>query len=210
VILLVIQGLLLVLDGMGVFPRLGFYAASSLVFGFMFSFIALRPLGFFPGEMETWGRSDRTSQAGSGHPSWAYLPVRREAVTRGVFLHGLITGTFIWAAVILTNLLSSRFSTGQWQMIDMDGGVAGRLLLPYIAVVPCLASALTCMSVRDGKRTMISVAALFAVMAGNMVLLANKAPIPVHFGVLALAALVGCIPCLPYLRGPRPIPESGN
>lgn len=209
-LLLLSQSILIALEYLGVFPELAFYFCSCLVFGFMFSVVALRPLGFYPGQAETEGTSTRAAQVLSNHAPWNYLPVRREGVIRGIFLHGWITGAFIWTGVIATNLVSSRLNSGEWILRDMDGDHAAKYLMPHVALIPCLAGGLTSMTAGAGFRAMVSVAAAISILGGNVALLIMKAPPVIHYGLIILASLVGCLPALRYLRRPAPAPETGG
>jgi len=176
-----------------------FYGASSLNIGMGFSFLALRPMS---NNLIAAGLSAASgSRPSDFRAAWAVLPLRPESVMRGVYLHGVVTGLFLWLTVLATNLTNTYLKTGAVRFEDFDGDPGGRLLLPLVAAVPCLAGGLTNAATGDGFRGWISLGAGIGVFVGNVVCLVNKVPWQAHGALLVLLALVGGLPPLVHLRG---------
>ncbi len=176
-----------------------FYAASSLNIGMGFSFIAFRPMA---NNLIAVGLSVASASRPSDfRGAWAVLPVRPESVMRGVYLHGLATGFFLWLTALGTNLANTWLKTGVFRFEDFDGDPGGRLLVPLVAAVPCLAGGLTSAAAGDGVRGWICLVSGMGVFVGNMVCLGTKVPWPSHAALLLLLAAAGGIPPLVHLRG---------
>lgn len=175
-----------------------FYGASSLNIGMGFSFLAFRPMA---NNLIAAGLSAASSSRPSDfRGAWAVLPVRSESVMRGVYLHGVATGLFLWLTVLATNLTNTWLKTGAARFEDFDGDPGGRLLLPLVAAVPCLAGGLTSAAVGDALRGWICLGAGIGVFVGNVVCLVEKVPWPAHATLLVLLAVAGGIPPLVHLR----------
>jgi hypothetical protein len=199
-----LEGGLIALDRIVPFPEFGFYIASTLVLGFFFSFVVLRPMNSNLIATGITGGS-RNIKSGDFLNALSVLPLRRESILRGVYLHGLITGTLLWAAVIGTNLLSTWLELGEARLVDFDGDHAGKYLIPYIALVPCIAGGLTCAAKGDALFGFISLGSGIAVFMGHIVCLGCNLPMPLHAGILVLLAVMGGLPPLKHLRAPVPV-----
>jgi hypothetical protein len=186
------------------FPGYGFYLGTSLVLGFMLSFVVLRPMGnnLLAAGIAAGGRF----QPGDFRASWSVLPVRIETVLRGVYLHGMATGLLIWGFAVGINLLDTWLETGVLRLQDQDGDSAGKYILPFIAAVPTVAGGMICAAVGDKVRGMISLAASIGVLVGHHVCLILKFPVPLHTAVMIVLAALGGIPPLVHLRKRRATP----
>ncbi|MFH1998792.1 MAG: hypothetical protein ABIK28_03880 [Planctomycetota bacterium] len=194
--------LVIVLDVFDVFPELGFYFSSTLVFGFFFSFVALRPLGMYIVDAALIGKSGAFKN-NDHHRNWVVLPVRREAMTRGIYLYGLIAGFLLWAGVVGVSVLDAWLTTGEARIVDLDGGSAAKYLLPHIALVPCIAGGLTSFAVGSISRGIFNIVLGGAVFIFHIALLVQKAPVWLHATVLSLLAIMGGVSALKFLRASR-------
>ncbi|MBU0755714.1 MAG: hypothetical protein KJ645_11285, partial [Planctomycetes bacterium] len=206
-IFLLIEAGIVVIDQIITFPDFGFYICSSLVFGFMLSFVVLRPMGVHFFETALGGRTG-SPRSGDWGRAWMVLPVRRESMTRAIYLHSLIAATLLWIGILGVNCLDTCLETGLFALRDTDGDSAFPYLFPYVALVPCVAGAVTCVAVGDMFRAFIAIAAAVAFFIGHIALLILKTPTAVHAGVLIALALVGGGPALRYLRRSKGVPAG--
>jgi len=188
------------------FPEMGFYLYTCLVMSGVLSLVVLKPMGI-PLIEAGGGLGLAAGAAGRQARAHEVLPVRREAVTRGIYLHGLLTGLLIWGTVVGVNLLTTWLNLGELRMVDIDGDSADKYILPYIAVVPCLAGALTSSAMRDLGRVMVCMAAGGGIFLGHTLCLILDATTWLHAGLLVGLALLGGIVPLNYLRRPGPADE---
>jgi|GEM_PF-2285863 len=195
-----IEAVLLAADGIFDLSRYHlFYGASSLNIGMGFSFLAFRPMA---NNLIAAGLSAASgSRPSDFRAAWAVLPLRSESVMRGVYLHGVVSGLFLWLTVLATNLTNTWIKTGALRLEDFDGDPGGRLLLPLVAAIPCLAGGLTSAAVGDAFRGWLCLGAGIGVFVGNVVCLVNKVPWQAHGALLLALALVGGLPPLVHLRG---------
>lgn len=203
-VLMSVEAVLLILDSFEVFPDLGFYMASSIVFGFIFSFVVLRPLGVYMIDAAVVGKTGSPAND-DYHRTWMVLPVRREAMTRGIFFHGIIAGLVLWGAVLAVNLVNSWLTTGEARLMDMDGDSANRYLLYFVAVVPCIAGGLVSFAVGSIFRGIFNTVLAGAVFFSHVTLLVKKAPPALHVTVVALLALMGVCSVLRFLKSSRDV-----
>ncbi len=206
-LLIALEIVCLILNQVVALPRFGFYMLSSLVFGFILSFVILRPMG---SSVIAMGLSSLSSyhKPGDFCLVWANLPVRREAVTRGIYLHGLVTGTGAWLFVLGVNLANTWLKTGELYFADTEGDPAGKFFFPMIALIPCLAGGLTCAAKGDTFRGIVSLAAVIAVFIVHFGCLMARAPMELETGILIAVAAAGGIPPLVHLRTPRPSEQT--
>lgn len=202
-----LEAVFLVLNQIVTLPRFGFYILSSLVFGFIFSMVILRPMG---SQVIAMGLSSMSNiyDPGDYCAAWSVLPVRREAVTRGIYLHGLISGTAAWLLVLAVNLVNTWLKTGEVFFSDTEGDPAGKFFLPMIALVPCMAGGLTCASVGDRLKGILSLGAAIAVFVIHFGCIMTRAPMTFQISLLAAVAVVGGIPPLVHLRAPQGVNDG--
>jgi hypothetical protein len=180
-------------------PRLSFYLGTTLSASLLFGVLVLRPLGSVQATASFKGAPGY--RHGDMIAAWSVLPVRREAVLRGVFLHGLITGAFVWTLVVAANFWANWLATGTICLIDTDGDPVGWIMWPEYLAVPCVAAFLVAGAVGTPLAFLSFICAI--------------AFLPVRFvqhelGVsaaggaafLVLLAIVGSAPALIYLRKP--------
>lgn len=181
------------------FPDMGLYLCSSLVFGFMLSFVAMRPMALYFIDMGLIGRksSGKDSDAGRG---WVILPVRKEAVTRGIYVHGLIMGAVLWTLGIVAFMTYAWLETGEFRFVDEYGDSLAKYMAPYIVLVPCLAGGLVNTAVGDWSRGGLTLASTIAIFISHTALLITKAPLAFHVSVLVFLALLGGAPAWAHLR----------
>jgi hypothetical protein len=196
---LALELFLFLFDSVVGFPEWGLYFCSSLVFGFMLSFVAMRPMALYFIDMGLVGnkRSGRDSDAGRG---WVILPVRREAVTRGIYVHGLVMGTLIWGLCLLSFMTYAWLKTGEFRIVDEDGDSLAKYMAPYIVLVPCLAGGLVNAAAGDWTRGGLTLASTIAIFISHTALLVTKAPPALHVGVLVLLVLLGGAPAWTHMR----------
>jgi hypothetical protein len=185
----------------------GLYMGSCFVYGFAFSLVALRPMGLYFVETALSGRTG-SPRGGDVGRAWITLPVRREAMTRAVYLHGLITGTLIWLLIMLAGCMFTYFRTGEFALKDSDGDSMLKFFLPFCALVLCLAGGLTNMAVGDMTRALISLGTAVAILFGHIGLLIAKASTLEKACVLGFLALLGGAPALVHLRANRDVDDS--
>jgi len=174
-------------------PEYGLYFATSLVFGLLFSFVVLRPLGCL---VFSAGFED------GGFPAaWTVLPVAKHTVMRGVYLHGLISSIGLWIAIMGINALSTWIDSGQPGITDLDGDPAWRLLGPLAAIAPCLAGGVTAAAAGDGKRGLLSLAAMLTILLGHFACLILDVSLAIELCAVILLAAIGALPPLVHLRG---------
>lgn len=134
--------------------------------------------------------------------AWAVLPVRRESVSRAVYVHVLVAGA-AWALFVTSfSLLAQLLVSSGWNWL--------RFYLPVGLAVPAVAGFLTCMAAGDRVRGTIALAAVFVVlpahigshMACQAAGLSLRSPmvVVVDAAVLTLLGLVGGLPALVHLR----------
>ena len=199
-LLFAVESALVAADQMIGFPDKGLYWGSCLVFGFLFSYVALRPLGcnLFTPYTESTGFS----------AAWNVLPVRREAVIRGVYVHGLVAGVGIFAGIFGVAFVTTWLDTGTAAFVDFHGDPAGEAFYPLIALVPCLAGGLTSAAAGDRLLGFICLAAGTCVLMGHFLLLILEAPAWFHSAVLIALALCGGVPPLRHLGKPVGLLEN--
>jgi len=183
-------------DGPGVL-----YAGSSLMFGVALGFVALRPMGSVQAIAGVFGKQGY--RTGDFLQAFSVLPVRREVVLRGVYLHGLLATGAIWVVAIATGIVSEGMTAGSYDAAQFFGRSPGFLLVPMVAVVPCIAGMLTAGAAARKGMAMLAGISMIAVFHGHFVLLILKTPLPIHAGFLLLAAALGGVPVLSELRRPR-------
>jgi len=196
--LLAAEAVLVIAERAVGFPDYGFYFGSCLVFGFLFSYVALRPLGcnlFSPYPLVR-----RQSESTGFAAAWTVLPVRRAAVIRGAYAHGLVTGAGILAAIIGVAVLTTWLQTGRAALVDFGGDPAGEVFYPLLALVPCLAGGLASAAAGDRLLGFVSLAAGICVLMGHFLMLILGPPVWIHAGVLIVLAFGGGVPPLWHLR----------
>jgi hypothetical protein len=196
--LLALQAVLVVVDQCVELPRFGFYMGSALVLGFLFSMVALRPVSSLI--IAAGFRGGLGYKSGDFMAAWSVLPLPREKVIRGVYLHGLLTGILIYVLALGVSALNTWLETGTWAICHEDGSPAGRFAVPFLALVPCLAGGLTGAAVGNRVSTILGVGAGIAVLVAHLACLVNKAPLSLHFVILIGLAAVGGLPALRHLK----------
>jgi hypothetical protein len=185
----------------------GLYIASCFVFGFVFSLVALRPMGMYFAEPALSGKAG-SPRSGDAGRAWITLPVRKEAMTRAIYVHGLITGTMIWMLIMLAGCIFTWFRTGEFALKDADGDSLLKFFVPFCALIFCLAGGITNMAMGDMTRAMLSLGAAVAILFGHIALLIAKASVLEKTCVLAALAVLGGAPALVHLRANRDLDDS--
>jgi hypothetical protein len=201
-----VVAVVLALDVRGLAPRYSLLQAAVLVLVFVVT-AALQPFG---SKLIALGLSGRFGvRMGDFGRAWSVLPVRREAVLRWVYLHGLVFGAVAWTGAVSIILVRSWARFGVFGLHAADGGALGELVFPFAAAVPCMAGALTAAAVGDRLRTVISGVALLMVFHGHPVLLIalgatlggdSELAHGLHLAAMLLVALIGGVPPLVHLR----------
>jgi hypothetical protein len=199
--LLSVQALLVGVDQFAVLPRYGFFFASLLVFSFSLSLVAMRPLGLDLIASSLAGKSGL--RLGDFGRAWSVLPVRREAVARGVYVHGMITGVAIGTLFLGANLLTTWLRTGEPRFIDASRAPGPEFFLPFAAAIPCLAGALTAGAMGDRVRGILSLTSMFVVFVSHVACLILQVSPPLHGWILIVIAMVGGLPPLIHALSPR-------
>lgn len=191
-----------VLDATLGLPRIVSLLALNLSFGLLLGFVALMPMGS-PQVMA--GLSGKPGYAlGDFERAWAPLPVRRESVRRVVYGHGLVGGALLWGAIVGVVLLSNWIATGAPSLQNRDGRSLAWLLLPLVALVPCLATMLTGAAAGDRRRAFAGAFAMILFLP--LIEVAHQlGPTWAPVAVASVLMLVGGLPGLRLLR-PRPVP----
>ncbi len=173
-----------------------FISVLLLLFG-----VVLRPIGN-AGSLTRFICPRETGCRGGDFAAWWVLPVRREAVLRGVYLHVLITGVAVWALVIATYCASGWLATGQLSLIDQGSEPIGWALWSAIAIVPCLAGLVTAGAVGDDALIWCSAGLMVAFLPLVLVLFMGHADGPLTLTYLLTIASIGGLPPLVHLRKP--------
>lgn len=181
------------------------YMGGSLLLGVALGYLALRPMRSAQAVAGVFGRPGY--RTGDFIGAWSILPVRRESVLRGVYLHGLLSTAAIWAAAVASAVVSSRLEHGPFDAAAFITGSPGTLLLPMAAVIPCMAGLLAAGAAGSKGKATLAAVALIAVFQGHFLLLMLRTPLPLHAAFLAAAAVLGGAPILPDLRRPSMRPD---
>ncbi len=165
----------------------------------LLAWTALRPLGSKLAVAGVWGAPGYGP--GEFAEAWAALPVRREALLRGVYVHGLICGALSLAALFVSSaLLYFSMEAAEPRDLSLQHPFVQMMLLPLIALVPCLAGFLTAGAAGDRLRAYVCGGAFILVMHLNVVLVALRVSAPVRLGtVIGLALLGGLLPVVHLL-----------
>lgn len=203
VALLSVGGLLLDrFVGIGQLARAGI---GGLCFGGMLQIIFV-PMGInlFKGD-QVW--STASFLKGSFAEAWAVLPVRRETVVRGVWLHGLIVSAGLVVAVIAHQRLARLMGVGDENLLPF-------FLVPMLAAVPILAGLMACVAIGDRVRGYISAVSVLLLLPAQLVTMEaliqngisprSSTGVAIDVGALGLLALAGGVPPLVHLRRSAP------
>jgi hypothetical protein len=197
--LLVAAELVLVtLHHAAVLPRLPFLLASIMVGSSSLSFVALRPMGSKLVVAGVWGAPGH--RAGDFARAWSVLPVRREALVRGVYLHAFIACTAIVAGILGVISLTRWLETGSGRFIQDDLDFMHEMLLPLATMIPCMASFVAAGSVGNRWRAYLGGGAFLLIVHLNIALLILGAPHVLRVGTVLGLALAGSLPALVLLR----------
>jgi len=178
------------------------YFGTVVVLSLALSFIALRPMGSAQAVAGLFGKPNY--RAGDFLTAWSALPVRREAVLRGVYLHGLVVSLFIFALALGVNLLVAVLEHRAWAVLDFDRNPAARAFLPMVAAVPCVAGFVAASAAARRDKALLAGLALLLVVQGHLLMLMLGPPAPLHAAVLVGAAAAGGVPVLFDLRRATP------
>ncbi len=138
------------------------------------------------------GRLLGPTEGGFGR-AWSTLPVRPRAVVRGLFLHGVVSGTVLWLVVLGASMTSSLVVEGVAQ--------PNRILLSMAGLIPCLAGYLTCAAVGAQARALVALAVAPLALVMLPVATIGDSPVIAELGLFGLA-LVGGGPALLLLLQP--------
>jgi hypothetical protein len=168
--------------------------------------VALRPVNSFI--IAVGLRGGQGYVPGDFSAAWSVLPVPREKVMRGVYLHGFIMGTLIYVLALGVNILKSWIEFGAPGIYHEEGESAVLFAVPFAALIPCLAGGITAAATGDRTLSFLSLGAGIAVLVGHLACLMADLPGPLHAGLLILLAVVGGTPPLKHLRGPSSISKA--
>jgi len=199
-VLVVLQIALVGLDQIVALPAYSFCFGSMLLGSFLLSLVAIRPFGVDLIASALAGKAG--IRLGDFGRAWSVLPVRREAVARGVYLHGVVTGVAIGAMFLGANLLTTWLKTREPRLLDAARAPGPEFFLPLAAAIPCLAGTLTAGAVGDSVRGIVSRVAIFAVFVGHLTCLILRVAPDVHALLLIAIAATGGLPPLIHLRTP--------
>jgi hypothetical protein len=171
-------------DGPGLF-----YFASATLMGLALGFLALRPLGSNQALAGIVGKPGY--RAGDMIGAWSVLPVRREWVLRGIYLHGFVSTGAIWGVAVGIAWLTMWLDTGAPVLSGRAGATIRELLIPFVAAVPCVAGLLTASAAGMRRKAMLAAIAMVLVLNGHPALLMLRTPTALHAVVLVLVAVVG-------------------
>lgn len=200
------QGGLLVGQALDMWPPMVFHLGSSVVFGLLLAQVVLRPLGspMIMASVSGLGRH----RLGDFTAAWSVLPVKRHALLRGVYLHGLVGALGLWA--LMTGVFLCRVWLEGGAAAAHDSRHAAALLLAAVFVTPLLAGLLLALAAGDRGLGILAGAALVAFLpvqiALTRVVEARLDGVPGWATAMALAALlaaVGGLPPLAHLRRVR-------
>jgi hypothetical protein len=178
------------------------YFGTIVVLSFALSYIALRPMGSAQAVAGLFGKPNY--REGDFVTAWSVLPVRRESVLRGVYLHALLVSLFIFALALGVNLLVAAVESHEWAILDFDRNPAARVFVPLVAAVPCVAGFVAASAAARKGKALLAGLALLAIVHGHLLMLILEVPAPLHAAVLAVLALVGGVPALFDLRRTTP------
>lgn len=146
--------------------------------------------------------------------AWSVLPVRREAVLRKVWIHGLVGGLILWAVPVMILVVRHFLIGGRWSFVEGFGDlmqfvVVGGLLVPVMAGFM--------VGVASGRKLEYALSGL-CLLLGVHVLFLVKVLLREFFGpasavaaagpvlMLVLLVVVGALPPLRFLhKAPEPL-----
>jgi hypothetical protein len=182
------------------------YFGSIVVLSFALSLIALRPMASAQAVAGLFGKPNY--REGDFVTAWSTLPVRREWVLRGVYLHALLVSLFIFALALGVNLLVAVVEHHQWAVLDFERNPAARLVVPLVAAVPCVAGFVAASAAARKGKALLAGLALLVIVHGHLLMLILKVPAVLHAAMLVALALVGGVPVLFDLQR-RAAPDDG-
>lgn len=182
------------------------YFGTVVVLSFALSFIALRPMGSAQAVAGLFGKPNY--REGDFIMAWSALPVRREWVLRGVYLHALLVSLFIFALALGVNLLMAVVEHHQWAVLDFERNPAARVFVPLVAAVPCVAGFVAASTAARRGKALLAGLALLVIVHGHLLMMILKVPAVLHAVVLIALALVGGVPVLFDLQR-RAAPDDG-
>jgi hypothetical protein len=198
------EAFLIALDQWVLLSERTFGLINVLVGACLLSFVVMRPMGSKLAAAGVWGWGGCGALPGEFSETWSVLPVRRELVLRGVYLHGLISGAALWIGILLVGSLVRWLGTGEISLLGPEKGFLAELLFPLATVIPCLAVFLIAGAAGDRPRAVLSTGAFLVIVHLNIVLLVLETPTVVRLGTLAAIALIGGLPPLRHLRPAHP------
>lgn len=147
--------------------------------------------------------------SGTYAAAWRALPVRRESIARGVYLHELACGLGLLVLALAHHLVANRLG-----LADSDYYF---WVLPLFLVVPSAAGFLLCTAVGDRKRGYISLMAAILVIPAHIGTRVgfralgyprnSMEGLATGLAILVLLAMIGGVPPLVHLRRNRGTPE---
>jgi len=174
------------------------YVGSTLVLSIALGWVGLRPMGSVQAVAGVFGKTGY--RPGDFAAAWSVLPVRREWILRGVYLHGLVACATIWAVAAGTYLASHLLDGGSLATALAPDKPFVELFVPLVAVVPCIAGLLAASAAARKTKTALAAVAMLAVFHGYFVLLILKVPVAVRIAYLVAMAALGGLPVLADLR----------
>lgn len=172
------------------------YFGTTLVLSFFLSLVALRPFGSKQLIASVWGAPG--FEPGDFIRAWSVLPIRPVWVLRAVWVHGMVLGLFIWSAAIFVGAFTTWLEVGRFALLDSDGDPVGKLILPQVGAVPCVAGMLLAAAAGNVSRSFLSAVCLVLILAGNVMLIVLRAPVYVHLLVFAVLFFAGALLPLKY------------
>jgi hypothetical protein len=196
---IIFQGAVVLLDARWQLPQLSFYLGTTVAASLLFGFFVLRPLGSVQATASFKGAAGY--RHGEFLAAWSVLPVRREAVLRGVYLHGLLTGAFVWTLVMGANLWGSWLATGELGLVDRDGDPVGWIMWPAYGIVPSVAAFLVAGAAGNVPLAFLSFGCAVLYLPVQMVGHELGWAATTSLIALLLLLVVGSLPAFLYLGG---------
>ena len=178
------------------------YLGSMVALTIGFGFVVLRPLGSNQALAGLVGKTGY--RPGDMAGAWAAVPVRRHVLLRGVYLHGLLTTGLLWVAAVSTPVVSLWLERGVLDLGGRQGATIRDLLVPFVAVVPCIAGMLAASAAGSKGKAIVAALMMVLVLQGHPALLMLRVPTAIRAVLLLVAAALGGLPVLPELRVTMP------
>jgi len=189
--------------------HMAYFLTMNASLAFLGSMLLLKPLG---SDLLALGMGGKKGvRFGDFIKAWGVLPLRRVAILRTVYLHGLLGSLAIWLVIVALVVARALLRTGEISLKTGNGGSLAIFLFPSLGLVPCIAGLLV--SAAAGKRWQsymsggallgyFHLAPMSMAVSSSFFPKGSNGPEWVGLGVIITMTLVGGLPPLALLRDP--------